>query len=126
MVRDLRIKRRFTYHMRISNKYIRNRVYRSKHWNRIRHLTNPFEYTHGNWYCTTAEQIKNHFEWIDQQARAIENGTHRQWVHAPKHFRKTIWQERKSQERVVMARIRQGDYDAEMPKFKRDADWLWF
>lgn len=75
---------------------------------------------------STEEQIKRHFEWIAEKARAMESGHHRSFFHAPKHYRKTLWKQRKAQEKTVLARIRKGDYDAEMPKFKRDADWLWF
>lgn len=112
--------------MRIENKYNRNRAYRAKHWHRIRIQTNPYEHTHGAWYYTTEEQVQYHLEEVSRQARAIENGTHKHWNHAPKHFRKTLWKQRKAQERRIMAQIRQGDYDAELPKHKRDADWLWF
>lgn len=75
---------------------------------------------------TFEEQVRDHFEWIDKRARAMENGTHKRWHHAPKHFRQTLWQERKAQERSVMAKINQGDYDLELPTYKKDADWLWF
>jgi len=112
--------------MRIENKYNRNRAYRAKHWKRIRRQNNPYEHTHGAWYYTSEEQVKSNLEGITNQARAIENGSHKHWHHAPKHFRKSIWMERKAQERNVLAKIRQGDYDAEMPAFKKDADWLWF
>jgi len=123
--------------MRTENKYIRNRRFRVKHWNRIRNQNHPYEtlcpyridvaprdYWVRLW--DTLEQIKSHFESIERQARAIENGTHKHWNHAPKHFRKTLWKQRKAQERRVLAKIRQGDYDAVMPTFKKDADWLWF
>ena len=55
-----------------------------------------------------------------------DNGTHRGMFHAPAHYRRTLNAERKAQEKHAMDRIRQGDYDAEFPKWKRDADWLWF
>jgi hypothetical protein len=77
-----------------------------------------------NW--TFEEQVKNHFEWIDQQARAIDNGTRKHWNHASAGFRRQINKERKAQERHAMAKIRNGDYEVEVPKFKRDADWLYF
>lgn len=123
--------------MRIKNKYIRNRLSRVKHWKSVRNRNHPFvtlcpyridvapsAYWVRNW--DTEEQIKSHFEWIDEQARAIESGHHRSFFHAPKHYRQRLWKLRKAQEKVVMAKIRQGDYDAEMPTFKQDADWLWF
>ena len=112
--------------MRITNKYIRNRNFRAKHWKRARSLTNPYEHTHGAWYYTTEESIQSHFESIDKQARAIENGSHKHWHHASADFRRQLNKERKAKERNAMAKIRNGDYDADMPCFKRDADWLWF
>lgn len=123
--------------MRIKNKYLRNKAFRVKHWNRIRNQSHPFEtlcpyiidvapniYWVRGW--DEVEQIKSHFEWIDKQSRAIENGTHKRWHHAPKHFRKTIWEHRKAYERNVMAKVLQGDYDAVFPNWKKDADWNWF
>ena len=118
--------------MRIKNKYIRNRNARSKAWHSVRNRNHPFEtmmpwfYYNSKANYTFEEQVKNHFEWIDEQARAVESGHHRSFFHAPKHYRQDLWKERKAQERVILARIRQGDYDVEMPKFKKDADWLWF
>ena len=123
--------------MRIENKYNRNRAYRAKHWNRIRNQSHPYETfcpyqidvaPHSYWVrmWDTLEQIKSHFERIDEQARAIENGTHKRWNHAPKWFRKQLNKQRQAAENNIMARIRQGDYDAAFPQWKRDADWLWF
>lgn len=118
-------------HMRINNKYIRNRHFRNKHWKRIRNQSHPFE-TYMPWFFyyvganyTTEQQIKDHFDWITKQARQIESGN-RHGLHAPKDFRKGLNARRKAKERQILNRIRLGDYDAEMPTFKRDADWLWF
>lgn len=86
----------------------------------------PWFYYNTQANYTAEEQIKNHFERIAEQARAMESGHHRSFFHAPKHYRQGLWKERKAKERAAMDRIRQGDYDAEMPKFKRDADWQWF
>jgi hypothetical protein len=116
--------------MRIQHKYLRNKHYRSKHWKRVRSWSHPFEticpysgYGYGDY--TTKEQVKNHFEWITKQARAIENGeTHfTRLDSAPKWYRKQINRQRKAQERSAMAKIRNGDYDSEFPKFKPDAAW---
>jgi hypothetical protein len=123
--------------MRIDNKYIRNRRFRAKAWSRIRNQSHPFEtmmpysihsassdYWIRRW--TFDEQVKSHFEWIEQQARAIDKGTHKTWKHASSGFRRQLNKERKAQERHAMAKIRNGDYEVEVPKFKRDADWLYF
>lgn len=112
--------------MRIKNNYLRNRHFRLKHWKRIRSLYNPYSYTAGCWCWTTEERINSNFEDIAKRARFLENGTHKHWRHAPKSFRKILNNSRKAQERQVMAKIRNGDYEAELPKFKPDADWLYF
>jgi hypothetical protein len=117
--------------MRIQNKYLRNRAFRIKSWKRIRAKSHPHE-TYmpymflGKWQWTAEEQVKSNFERITEQARAIDKGNHRSFWHAPKHYRKILNAERKAREKYAMDRIRQGDYDAEFPKWKRDADWLWF
>lgn len=116
--------------MKIQNKYLRNRAFRRKVWNRIRAKSHPFE-TYmpfvSSYYSNTCEdQIKRNFKWITEKARAIDKGTHREMFHAPKHYRKILNAKRKAREKYAMDRIRQGDYDAEFPTWKRDADWLWF
>jgi len=112
--------------MRTENKYIRNRAFRQKCWNRIRRLDNPYENTDGSWYWTTEERIAHNFETITKRARFIDSGSHKHWHHASATFRRHLNAERKAQERVAMQKIRNGDYDIEVPIFKRDADWLYF
>ena len=121
------------YHMRTMNKYLRNRAFRSKAWRRIRTKSHPHE-TYmpfgldgkilPDW--TAEEQVKRNFREISEKARAVDKGTHRGMFHAPKHYRKFLNAERKAREKYAMDKIRQGDYDAEFPKWKRDADWLYF
>jgi len=77
-----------------------------------------------NW--TFEEQVQSHFEWIEQQARVIDKGTHKTWKNAPSTFRRVINKQRKAIERHAIARIRNGDYEYEVPTFKRDANWLYF
>lgn len=124
-------------HMRIMNKYLRNRAFRHKAWNRIRVKSHPFETTmpydgvHGPLYWAKLGwdyegQVKRHFKWITEQARAMDKGAHSGLLHAPKDYRRILNSERKAREKHAMDRIRQGDYDAEFPQWKRDADWLWF
>jgi len=112
--------------MRIHNKYLRNRHFRIKHWKRIYKISHPYVNTQGVWYWTSEEQIKSNFDNIAKKANFIENGSHKHWNHAPKSFRKILNNSRKAKERQVMVKIRNGDYDSEFPKFKRDADWLYF
>lgn len=117
--------------MRIKHKYIRNRHFHVKHWKRIRAKEQPFKTfcPYYGWdkhhWCDAEEQVNRHFEWITQQARALENGQPC-FMNAPSQFRRLINRDRKARERAVMAKIRQGDYDAEMPKFKKDANWLYW
>lgn len=123
--------------MRIKNKYIRNRSFRLKYWKHIRSKSQPYEtlcpyridiaprsYWVKLW--DTEEQIKRHFEWITEQARRLENGSHRSTWHAPKSYRKVLNDKRKAAERNYISKIRQGNYDALEPKFKKDADWFYF
>ena len=118
--------------MRIKNHYIRNKHYCSKHWNRIRIKSHPFEtmmpwfYYSSQTYYPTEEQIANHFDWIDKQARALESGHHLGLFHAPKDYRKMINRGRSAKVKHIMDLYRLGDYDAEIPKFKNDADWDYF
>lgn len=119
--------------MRINNKYIRNRHFQRKHWNTIRRKSHPFE-TSMPWYgyrikwdSSTEGQIRRHFEWITEQARALDRGSHRQpFMTAPKWFRKQIASQRKAKERMIMAKIRQGNYEEELPKWRSDAAWLYW
>lgn len=117
--------------MRIKNKYLRNRAFRIKYWKRIRNKSHPFE-THcpsSFWhYCKwgAEEQIKKNFEWITIEARKLESGDTANCYHAPKWFRKQINNQRKAKIRNVMFKVRNGDYELEIPKFKNDADWLYF
>ena len=117
------------------NKYLRNRAFHQKHWNRIRAKTNPY-YTlcpyilwstcHPWW--SHEEQVKDHFKDIEKQARALENGHHagEYPYNAPAPFRRMLNQRRKAAERQYMAKLRQGDYDAVEPKFRKDAACLWW
>jgi hypothetical protein len=128
MIRDLQ--NVSSYHMRIKNKYIRNRIFRAKHWKRIRSTEHPYRtYDPYNIYSISytsyEEQIKRHFEDITLQARAIENGRH-SGHHATSLFRRNLNREYKAKEKTVLSRIRKGDYDVEFHKFKKDAEWLWF
>lgn len=120
------------YQMRINNKYLRNKAFRNKHWNRIRRKSHPFDtYNPYGLYSShmtspVEEQIRRNFEWIEQQARALESGNSGGLFHATSGFRRMLNSMRKAQERTAMARIRNGNYDTEMPKFKNDADWFYF
>lgn len=117
------------------NKYLRNSAFRKKHWNRVRAKTNPYytlcPYTLWSIYSHCwdhEEQVKDHFEDITKEARALENGHHsgQHPFNAPAHFRRMLNQKRKAAERQYMAKLRQGDYDAIDPRFRKDANWLYW
>jgi len=98
----------------------------------MRNKSHPYE-TFMPWFLynsmsgySTDEQIKDHFDSITEQSRAMENGCHRGVFHSTSGFRRSINNERKAKERAAMQRIRLGEYDIELPKFKRDADWNYF
>ena len=103
--------------MKIKHKYLRNRAYRVKHWNHIRRKSHPYEtfcpyridvapsaYWVRQW--NTEDQVKRHFEWIAELARALENGHKNGLFHAPKDYRKTFNDRIKAKERNAMAKIR--------------------
>ena len=116
--------------MRLKNKYLRNRAYRIKHWKRIRNTEHPYEtycpYDHPSYRTDIMEQINRHFQWIDERARALENGSHKRLFHSPAWFRNSLNGVLRSRQKHALEKVRHGDYDAEFPIFKRDADWLWF
>lgn len=121
--------------MRIKNKYLRNRHFRTKNWKRIRKTKHPFEtYCPYNYYCgeyrtnpaySYESQVKRNFELIDIEAWGLESGAN-VFYNSPASFRRLLNKARKAAERKVMSKIRQGNYELEMPYFKKDANWLYF
>ena len=111
--------------MRIENKYIRNRRFRVNAWKRARATRNPYEHTEDSWYWSHEDRIKSHFETIEKDARCFDKGHHNRF-HASSSFRRELNKQRKAAERCAINKIRLGDYDTEVPKFKPDADWLYF
>jgi hypothetical protein len=118
--------------MRIKNRYQRNRAFHSKHWNRIRSAVHPYETSMPYcqpWYSwTTEEQIESHFEEIALKVRALESGTHKQWIvwNASADFRRQINKQRKARDRHKMEKIRNGNYELEFDKYHEDASWYYF
>jgi len=122
-------------YMRIKNKYLRNRYFRIKNWKRISNTKHPFEtycpyhYMYGE-YMTNPQysyeaQVNRNFEWVDIEARGLESGAN-VFHNSPAGFRRMLNKQRKAAERIAMAKIRQGDYEVEVPHFKKDANWLYF
>jgi hypothetical protein len=117
--------------MRIKNKYLRNRIFRSKNFNRIRRKEHPYCCSvpwsiDGKIYYPIEEQIEYHFKWINQQARAFENGCHSGVFHATSSYRRIHNQSFKAKEQSALAKINRGNYDIEFPIFKKNADWYYF
>ena len=118
--------------MRIKNKYLRNRHVWNNIWKRVRNRNHPFETFHPYWFLgkirnTAEEQIKENLEWITKQAREIDNGHSRVFFrNASAEYRRMLNRRTKAQERAALARIRNGDYETEIPQFKRDAAWTYW
>jgi hypothetical protein len=127
MVRDLQS----PYHMRIKNKYLRNRHVYKITWNRVRSKEHPYQTLCSyHWLYSKREheeQVRDNFKYIEEQTRRIINGFHCcSFNNAPSRYRRKINRARKSTERNIMAKIRQGDYELELPKFKNDAAYLYW
>ena len=128
--------------MKIKNKYLRNRAFRNKHWKRIRNIEHPFEtfcpyngygsdgYYYNSYFYSydVQSQVERHFEDIERKVRALESGTHKQWVvwNASADFRRLINRQRKARDRNVMNKIRNGNYEVEFDKYHEDAAWYYF
>lgn len=119
--------------MRIKNKYIRNRHFRSKNWKRVRNTEHPYEtsmpwaYYNSHRKYTTEEQVKWHFDSINMRARALEKGSRGMWLsNVPSGYRRGLNKIKKAKERSVLVKINQGDYEAEFPRFYNDAHWLYW
>ena len=119
------------YPMRIKHKYLRNRHVYLTTWKRVRAKEHPYRTycpckSH-YWVCGWKyheDQIRDHFKWITEQTRYIVHGSHRcSYYNAPARYRLNLNHTRKAKERDIMAKIRQGDYDLDVPKFKNDAAW---
>ncbi len=123
--------------MRIEHKYLRNLRFRQKAWKRIRNTEQPYETfcpyriddAPHSWlvrHWDTEEQIKSHFKWIGEKARALDKGCRKRLFHASTSFRRGLNQSKKAKERHALARVNNGDYEAIFPTHKRDADWYYF
>jgi hypothetical protein len=129
--------KRRSYQMKIKHKYLRNRRFRIKNWKKIRNTEHPFNTTMP-WFCwgypdkgenlwSTESQIQWNFEWIERGARRLESGSHKGSMNsAPAHYRRTLNAKRKAAENHTLQKIRNGDYDADMPTFRNDAAWLYW
>jgi hypothetical protein len=118
--------------MKIKNKYIRNRHFRRKHWNTVRRKSHPYEtyfpYMMGREMTNYSyeKQVEQHFEWIEVEFRMLENGHRGGQFHSTSGYRRLLNAKRKFAERQSLKKINNGNYEAEVPVFKKDADWLFF
>lgn len=71
------------------------------------------------------EQVRKHFEWIDAEVWGLESGANT-FMNAPAHFRRLKNRQRRAREQAMMAKINQGDYEAEVPVFKRNVNAEYF
>lgn len=121
--------------MKIQHKYLRNRAFQSKCWNRMRQITHPFEtympYT--IWRGTQQynsyseeEQIRSNFEWIEIRARSLDKGEGPSFWHHPYSCRHLIERQNRAKVKSAMKKINNGYWETEVPIFKYDADWDWF
>jgi hypothetical protein len=121
--------------MRIQNRYQRNCAFRAKHWKRIRNTEHPFRIfcpyyynDKGTIHRDFEKQVQSHFKEIERSARALENGTHKQWVvwNASADFRRVLNKQHKARDRHIMDRIYNGNYELEFDKYHKDAAWYYF
>jgi len=119
--------------MRIQNKYLRNKHFWNKSWNRARVVEQPYKTMCPYWHYgivprwSTEEQVKRHFQGITEQARRFVNGASRvSFRNASASYRRVINAQRKAKERAAVQKIRNGKEDITMPTFKNDAAWAYW
>ena len=123
--------------MRIQNKYLRNKHFWNKSWNRARVVEQPYKTFCPYWPSwrsdltsplrESEEQVQWHFERITKQARRYVNGASQVSMrNASSSYRRVINAQRKAKESAAMQKIRNGQEDVEMPTFKNDAAWLYW
>lgn len=118
--------------MKIKNKYIRNRIYKTKHFKRMRSIKNPYRtrmpmIIYGSVERTYNEQVESNLQEIQEDARGLENGCKSGRYHASSEFKKMLNQQLKARERAALQKLKNGDdEDVVFPIFKKNADWLYF
>jgi len=117
----------------MKNKYNRNRAFRIKYWKRVKTEEHPYETSNpysisGHLWRTEEEQVKRNFEDIAKKARAMENGTHKQWLvwNASSEYRRLLNRKVKARERAAMQKLLKGNEEVEFPKHLKDATWHYF
>jgi hypothetical protein len=126
--------------MRIKNKYLRNRLFKNKAWNRAKNIEGgefsrkyftPYWFHEGEFIkiSSVEEQHQSHINWIKEWVYTFVNGGKRGTRHANKTFRKNIERCERHKVKNVISKILKDvnnvdEYD--IPQFKHDADWDWF
>jgi hypothetical protein len=74
------------------------------------------------WLGSSVEkQVEKNFNLIILAARGLESGNSVYCQTVPAWFRRMINKKNKAKERHVLVRINRGEYELEVPHFKRDA-----
>lgn len=119
--------------MRIKNKYLRNRLFKQKAWNRAKKILegefsikigciSPYESKMGY----TVEYFKKcHRDYIKELSMVFENGCHTGVRHAPKYYKKLLRKKIKAKQKQILIKLL-NDEDVSFDPIKRDADWDWF
>jgi hypothetical protein len=117
--------------MRISNKYLRNRLAKTKARKKAKRLHGEFSYKaympygwFGTFWKSHDEQIKDRQDYLDRLAIDFSSGG--KSCHAKKWFKKEIERCNRRQVKASINKICKGYDDVEIPTFKYDADWEWF
>lgn len=116
--------------MKIKNRYLRNRAFHDKIWKRVRNIEHPFEtympYPNLSWATEVEDQIRRNFEYIEERSRLMENGCHSGRLNASSEYRRILNHKRRAKIKNALDKINNGNYEIEVPFFKKDANWNWF
>jgi hypothetical protein len=128
----------YNKNMRIKNKYLRNRLFKTLTRNRVKQfIGGEFSYKqHCPWWSlglfknyTSEEQLKDHQNHIDEWwVRGILNGK-KGGYHAPKWYRSATERRQRRKVKKVIDKMTENIDNVDdyvIPNFKQDADWDWF
>ena len=113
--------------MKIKHKYIRNRLFRQKNWNRIKKMSNPYETILSWWMVDSVEaQVNRHFKWIDIVSRVLDKGTHKKvFINNNRYTNRSMFVKNKNQKnKIAMQKINNGQYELEIVNHKHYIDWF--
>lgn len=120
--------------MRIRNKYLRNRLVKTKARQRTKKFLKDGEFSFKAYMPYMIwrnkpygydEQLKDHQEYIDEYwVRNLTDGG--PGLHAPRWYRNIYQRSYRRQVKKSITKIMQGEEDIEIPTIKYNADWDWF